>query len=64
MFTIPEIPDDNVEKRKGYYQCVYVLLQFKTEDKIDNTEEQTELENDPDEEGLDDVNIDNERERH
>ena len=27
--TIPEIPEDNVEKQKGYYRCVYVLLQFK-----------------------------------
>ena len=26
--TIPEIPEDNVEIHKGYYQCVYVLLQF------------------------------------
>ena len=28
--TIPEIPEDNVEKQKGYYRCVYVLQQFKT----------------------------------
>ena len=62
--TIPEIPEDNVKKQKGYYRCVYVLLQFKTEDKIDSKEEQTELENDPDEEDMDDVNIDDERERH
>ena len=62
--TIPEIPEDIVESHKGYYVCVYVILQFKTEDKIDNKEEQTELENDPDEEDMDDVNIDDERERH
>ena len=34
------------------------------EDKIDNKEEQTELETDPDEEEKDDINIDDERERH
>ena len=62
--TIPEIPEDIVEIHKGHYRCVYVLLQFKKEDKIDNKEEQTELENDPDEEEMDDVNIDDERERH
>ena len=28
--TIPEIPEDMVESHKGYYVCVYVLLQFKT----------------------------------
>ena len=39
--TITEIPEDNVESHKGYYLCVYVLIQFKTEDKIDNKEEQT-----------------------
>ena len=49
---------------KGYYRCVYVLPQFKTEDEIDNNEEQTELENDPDEEEMYGVNIDNERHRH
>ena len=39
--TIPEIPEDFVEIHKGYYVCVYVLMQFKTEDKIDNKEEHT-----------------------
>ena len=39
--TIPVIPKDNVEKQKGYYRCVYVLLQFKTEEKLDSKEEQT-----------------------
>ena len=61
---IPEIPEDIVESHKGYYVCVYVILQLKTEDKIDNKEEQMELENGPDEEEKDDINIDNERERH
>ena len=37
--TITEIPEDDVEKQKGYYRCVYVLLQLKTEDKIDSKEE-------------------------
>ena len=59
MSTISEIPEDNVEKNKGYYRCVYVLLQFKMEEQIDNKDEQTELENDPDEEEMDDVNIKN-----
>ena len=48
VFTIPEIPEDNVESHKGYYRCVYVLLQLKTEDKIDSKEEQMGMENDPD----------------
>ena len=37
--TIPEIPEDIVESRKGYYVCVYVIIQLKTEEKIDNKEE-------------------------
>ena len=28
--TIPEIPDYIVESHKGYYVCVYFILQFKT----------------------------------
>ena len=32
--TIPEIPEVNVESQKGYYVCVYVLLQLKTEEKL------------------------------
>ena len=38
--TIPEIPEDNVDIQKGYYRCVYVLLQLKTEEEIDSKEEQ------------------------
>ena len=64
VYTIPEIPEDNAEKQKGYYRCVYVLLQLKTEEKIDSKEEQTELENDPDEEDMDDINIDYKSEHH
>ena len=64
MSTIPEIPEDNAESHKGYYQCVYVLLQLKTEDEIYNKEEQMELENDPEKEEKYDINIDDERERH
>ena len=59
MSKIPVIQDDKSESHKGYYVCVYVILQFKTEDKIDNKEEQMELEIDPDEEEKDDMNIDN-----
>ena len=62
--TIPEIPEDIVESHKGYYRCVYVILQFKTENKIDNKEERMELEIYPDEEEKDDINIDDEREHH
>ena len=61
--TIPEIPEDQVEKEKGYYHCVYVMLQFKKEVGVDIKEEQADVEDDPDEEEMDDVNIDDERER-
>ena len=64
MSTIPDIPEDNVEIHKGYYRCVNVILQLKTENGIYNKEEQIELENYPDEEEKDEINIDDERERH
>ena len=62
--TITEIPENNVEKQKGYYRCVYVLLHLKKEDGVESKEEQAELENDPDEGEMDDGNIDDKRERH
>ena len=62
--TIPEIPEDQVEKDKGYYRCVYVMLQFKNEVGVDRKEEQAYVEDDPDEEDMYDVNLDNEMERH
>ena len=34
--TIPEIPEDQVELEKGYYLCVYVVLQFKKEVSADS----------------------------
>ena len=49
---------------KGYYFCVYVPLQFKEEVRVDSKEEQVYVEDDPDEEEMDDVNLDGERERH
>ena len=36
--TIPEIPEDQFEKEKGYYRCVYFLLQFKKEVGVDSKE--------------------------
>ena len=62
--TIPEIPEDNAKKQKGYYQCVYVMIQFKKEVGVEINEEQADVYDDPDEEEVDDVNIDNNRERH
>ena len=36
VYTIPEILLDQVEKYKGYYRFVYVMLQFKKEVGVDN----------------------------
>ena len=46
--TIPEMPEDQVEKEKGYYRCVYVMLQFKREVGVEIKEEQAGVEDDPD----------------
>ena len=62
--TIPEIPEDQVEKDKGYYRCVYVMLQFKKEVVVDSKEEQADVEYDPDAEDMDDMHLDNKREHH
>ena len=49
---------------KGYYQCVYVILNFNKEVGIDSKEEQVDVEDDPHEEEMEDVNLDGERESH
>ena len=43
---------------------VYVMLQFTKEVGVDIKEEQAGVEYDPDEEEMDDVNLDDKRERH
>ena len=53
--TIPYIPEDQVEKEKGYYCCVYVMLQFKNEASIESKEEQADMGDDTDEEDTEDI---------
>ena len=59
-----EIPEEQVESEKGYYWYVYVMLRFKKEVCVDNKGEQADVEDDPYEEEMDDVNLEDERERH
>ena len=49
---------------KGYYCCVYAMLRFKNEFGVASKEEQVDVDDDPDEEEMDDVNLDDKRERH
>ena len=60
---ISEIPEEQVKSEKGYYQFVYVILRFKNEVSVDSKEEQEDMEDDPDEEEMDDITLDDERER-
>ena len=62
--AIPEIPEEQVKLEKGYYRCVYVMIRLKKEVVVDSKEDQADVEDNPDEEDTDDVNLDNERERH
>ena len=34
--TVPEIPEDQVKLEKGYYLCVYVMLQLKKDVGVDS----------------------------
>ena len=61
---IAEIPEDQVELEKGYYCCVYIMLQFWKEVGVYSNEEQSEVEDDPDEWEMYDVNLYDERGRH
>ena len=62
--TILDIPEDQVEKEKGYYRCVYVMILFKKEVGFDSRKEQVDLEDYPYEEEIDNINLEEERERH
>ena len=62
--TIPEIPEDQAEKEKGYYRCVYVMLWFKKEVGVYSKEEKADVDDDTDEEEMAYINLDDERERH
>ena len=55
---IPEIPEDQVKLEKGYYQCFCAMLQFKKEVGVYIKEDKADVGGDPDEEDVDDVNLD------
>ena len=57
VFAITEIPEEQVKLEKGYYLCVYVVLQVKREFSVDSKEDQSDMDDDPDEEDMDDFNI-------
>ena len=57
-----EIPEEQVGLEKGYYRCVYIILLFKKEVNVEIKESQAEVEDDPDKEEMDNVNLDKERE--
>ena len=59
---IYEIPEEQVESENGYYCCVYVMLRFKKEVGVDSKEEQADVEDYTDEEDIEDVNLNNDRE--
>ena len=61
---ISDITEEQVESEKGYYCCVYFMLWFKKEVGVDIKDDQADMEDDPNEEEMDDVNLDDERERH
>ena len=61
---IAEIPGEQVELEKVYYLCVYAMLMFLKEFGVDSKEYQADVEDEPDEEEIEDVNLDDEREGH
>ena len=64
VFAILEIPEEQVKLEKGYYSCVYFMLRLKKQFGVDSNYYQADMQDNPDEEDMDDDNIDNDRERH
>ena len=50
--------------KKGYYRCVYVMLRFKKEVGVDSKEDQVDMEDDPDEDDMDNANLEYDSECH
>ena len=48
---------------KGYYRCVYVMVQFKKEVDVASKEEKSDAEDDTNEDEMDDFVLDDKRER-
>ena len=61
---IAEILGEQVELEKGHYCCVYVMLRFLKGIGVASKEDQADVEDDPDEEEMEDINLDDERGRH
>ena len=49
---------------KGYYICVYFILRFKNYAGVDSKGEQADVQDDPDEEDMENVKLDDDRECH
>ena len=64
VFMNTEIPEEKVTLGKGYYFCVYFMLRFKKEVGIERKGEQVDVEDDTDNEEMEDVKLDDGRERH
>ena len=62
--TIPDILEEQVELEKGYYRCVVIMLRFLNQVGVETNLQQTYMQDYHDEEEMDDVNLDDERERH
>ena len=62
--TVYMIPNENTDIQKGYYHGLYILLKFKKEDGVDRTEKQADMEADPYEEEMEDVRLNDKRQRH
>ena len=64
MSTTPEIPDEQVTPEKGFYHGVYIFLKFNKEDGVYRKKYEADMEHYPDEEDMEDVNLDYEKEHH
>ena len=57
MPTITEIHEEKDTPEKGYYHGFYVILHFNKEDGVGRKEDQEDLEQDPDQEDMEDMKL-------
>ena len=64
MPTIPVIPDEAVPSEKGYHNGVHLVIYYHKEYGVDRKDSKVDVDPDIDETEVEDVRLDNERERH
>ena len=58
-----QIPEEKFTQEKGYYHSVYVIIYINNQVGVDMKQQQADVEDDPDEQEMEDMKLDDDTER-